>query len=286
VSFSRRTDLASEAHRLWNKSEADSDKLEGVRIREDHIKNISVMCVDILDERGAKALSKPIGKYFTIELNERFDRASDIFPEAACIVSQLIRRCGEFSSYKSFLIAALGNPDITPDALGHCAADSIIVTRHLKLSSPDMFSSFSETVLCRPGVLGTSGLESATHISNLCSHLKPDCVIVIDALAGADVSRLCSTIQICNSGIAPGSGVGNNRELISRETLGVPVIAIGMPTVIDASFFSNIDEVQSMFVTSRDIDSRISDAGKLIAYGINLALHKDISIQDIDLLVS
>lgn len=286
MSYSIRTDLASEAHRLWNSSESDSKKLEGVRIREELIEGIPVMGVEILDERGVKALSKPAGKYFTIELSEPFNRASPLFPQAAQAIAGLIHRCCDFDSCNSFLVAALGNPDITPDALGHCAADSIIVTRHLKKISPDEFPYFSETALCRPGVLGTSGIESATQIKNICHYLKPDCVIVIDALAGADVSRLCSTVQICNSGIAPGSGVGNNRECISSSSLGIPVIAIGMPTVIDASFFNDSEDTKTMFVTPRDIDAQVTNAAKLIAYGINLALHRDLSISDIDLLVS
>jgi len=286
VSFSRRTDLASEAHRLWSQNETESKKLEGVIIREELIDGMSVMSVDITDERGVRSLSKPKGKYFTLELSERFDRASPTFTKAAYTISKLIHRCGDFDNYKSFLVAALGNPDITPDALGHCAANFIFVTRHLKKTSPRMFSDFSETALSRPGVLGTSGIESATQIKNLCSYLNPDCVIVIDALAGADVSRLCSTVQICNSGIAPGSGVGNNREMINRDSLGIPVIAIGMPTVIDASFFTDNKQTQAMFVTTRDIDAQISNAGKLIAYGVNLALHRGITVADIDLLVS
>jgi len=280
-----RTDLASEAHRLWNESESSSKLLEGVSIREEMIDGINVMGVDILDKRGVDALGKPIGKYYTLELHERYDRGFDYFQKAALVLSGLIRRCADFSSYSRFLIAALGNEDITPDALGPLAASNIIVTSHLKNHSPDDFTAFSDTVLCRTGVLGTTGIESAKQVKILCDSIKPDCVIVVDALAGADISRLCSTIQISNSGIAPGSGVGNNRAALNRESLGVPVIAIGMPTVIDASFISEASGLESMFVTPRDIDKLVCNAGRLIGYGINLALHKGLSLADIDMLI-
>jgi len=211
-------------------------------------------------------------------------RGSDYFFRASNLLSQLILRCAPFDKYRSFLIAALGNEDITPDALGSSTASHIIVTRHLKDKFPDEFSGLSQTMLCRPGVLGTSGIESARQISMLCRELKPDCVIAVDALAGADISRLCSSVQICNTGISPGSGVGNDREDLSRESLGVPVIAIGVPTVIDAGFVSDEPGLDKMFVTPRDIDSLIKNLGLLLAYGINLSLHPGISFADIELL--
>ena len=119
----------------------------------------------------------------------------------------------------------------------------------------------------------------------ICDYIKPDCVIAVDALAGADVGRLCSTIQVSSSGIAPGSGVGNNREALTKDFLGVPVVAIGMPTVIDASFFNSSEALSNMYVTPRDIDSIVRSVGRLIAYGINLAVHENISIEDIDMLL-
>lgn len=280
-----RTDLASEAHRLWNESKNSSENLEGVIVSEKIFDGISITSVHILDRRGSEALGKPEGKYYTIELNQRFERAFDCFTSAAQLISKVIRDCDDFYKYKRFLIAALGNPEITPDALGHYAAASLIVTRHLKSRSPADFESFSDTVLCRTGVLGTTGIESSEQIKGLCEKLHPDCIIVIDALAGADISRLCKTIQICNTGISPGSGVGNSRSEISFASMGVPVIAVGMPTVVDASFISGLEGLGSMFVTPRDIDSIIKNAGKLLAYGINLALHPGLTVSDVDLLV-
>lgn len=285
MALSIRTDIASEAHKIWQQEAEDTSLLPGVKARQEDINGLSVTSVEILDEEGAKALSKPLGKYFTLELEPRFERGAQGFPASAQAISQLLERCIEFGKESSFLIAALGNPDITPDALGSIAASNIIVTRHLKSSSPEQFSAFTSTTLCRTGVLGTTGIESAVQIKTLCGELSPTCVIAIDALAGSDVSRLCRTIQISDSGIAPGSGIGNSREELSRAFLGVPVVSIGMPTVIDAAHFSDEPAIQSMFVTPRGIDSSVRAAGRLIAYGINLALHKGLSISDIDMLV-
>lgn len=285
MSISGRTDLASEAHRIWSESVGETSTLKGVKAEQEELNGHSVTAVEILNREGSEALGKPLGKYFTLDLETHFERGSESFPRAAEALAGLIGRCVQLKDCNCFLIAALGNPDMTPDALGSITASNIIITRHLKTNSPEDFEAFRSTALCRTGVLGTTGIESAAQIRILCQELKPDCVIAVDSLAGSDVSRLCRSIQVCSSGIAPGSGVGNNREALNRETLGVPVIAIGMPTVIDASSFSNENGLSAMFVTPRDIDSSVRSAGKLIGYGINLAIHQDINISDVDMLI-
>ena len=175
------------------------------------------------------------------------------------------------------LVAALGNPDITPDALGSLAAESILVTRHLKETQPEDFAAFCSLALCRPGVLGTTGMESALQVKTLCKALRPDLVVVIDALAGAEAEHLCRTLQVTDAGIAPGSGGGNNRLEFSK-------VSIGMPTVVDAGVFGG-EAVSGMFVTPRNIDSLVRAAGRVIGYGVNLALHRGISIEDVDALL-
>lgn len=285
MSIFGRTDLASEAHRIWSESAEKTGSLKGVKALREELSGHSVTAVEILDEEGSRALGKPLGKYYTLDLEDHFERGSESFPKAAEALAGLIGRCVQLEECNCFLIAALGNPDMTPDALGSITASNIIVTRHLKASSPDTFKFFRSTALCRTGVLGTTGIESAAQIRTLCQEIKPDCVIAVDSLAGSDVLRLCRTIQVCSSGIAPGSGVGNNREALNQETLGIPVVAIGMPTVIDASSLSMEGGLSSMFVTPRDIDSSVRSAGRLIGYGINLALHRDISILDVDMLI-
>jgi len=278
-----RTDLTSEAH-FQRSGGGELSALEGVIARQEQLQDLAVTAVDILDARGTQALGKPIGRYFTLELPSHVERGAEAFPRAAQAVAELLRRCLEPTSPQLVLIAALGNPDITPDALGSLAASHLLVTRHLKLRAPDAFRAFTATALCRTGVLGTTGVESAVQIRTLCRELRPDCVIAIDALAGADFSRLCRSVQLCTSGIAPGSGVGNDREALNRETLGVPVLAVGVPTVMDAALLSRDPALSAMFVTPRSIDSDVRSAARLIAYGINLALHPGITLADIDLL--
>lgn len=279
-----RTDLASEAHQIASRG-VRSGRLEGVSARQEEINGLPVTAVEVLNEKGAEAIGKPVGKYFTLELEGHFERGSDAFPDAAATVAELIRRCGAVDRSRKIFIAALGNPDITPDALGPLAASNILVTRHLKASAPKEFACFRATVLCRTGVLGTTGMESALQVKTLCQEMKPDLVIAIDALAGAEASRLCRTIQICSTGISPGSGVGNDREALNEESLGVPVVAIGVPTVIDAAYFTDDPKLKAMFVTPRDIDSAVRTAGRLIGYGINLALHDGLTVADVDMLV-
>ena len=278
-----RTDLASEAHRDFTKAK-DPSGLSGVIAREETLNGFSLYAVEIINDKGAQALKKPVGKYYTLEPERFFARGSESFAPAAEAVAQLIQNCFGESAPASVLVAALGNPDITPDALGPLTASHLLVTRHLKHSGNPIFSSFHSLSLCRTGVLGTSGIESALHIKTLCDMLKPDWVIAIDALAGSDPERLCRTIQVNSAGVAPGSGIGNDREELSLAYLGVPVIGIGVPTVIDSELFGSGGN-KPMFVTPRNIDSLVRSAARLIAYGINLAVHKGISIGDIDMLI-
>lgn len=280
--YSVRTDMADEAHRLYHQSAGDQTALAGVEASEETLCGLSVSAVHILDERGAQALGRPAGNYYTLCLPGHFDRGSDSFVPAVRALSRLLRRCLP-ESCDSVLVAALGNPDITPDALGSLAASSVLVTRHLKSSDPADFVGFSSLALCRPGVLGTSGMESSLQISLLASELKPRALIVIDALAGSDAGRLCRSVQVCDTGISPGSGVGNDRAEISPATLGVPVVCVGVPTVIDAGMFGG-ETLAGMFVTPRDIDSLVRRAARVIGYGIDLAVHPGITIEDIDIL--
>ena len=275
--FSIRTDMADELKRRH------AGELPGVRCFEETLRGLAVFEVEVLDAEGERALGKPKGRYYTLTLPRWFDRGAEGFDDAVRALAELIGRClpperGEV------LAAALGNPDITPDALGSLAAASLLVTRHLKEQDPEQFSRFCSLALCRPGVLGTSGIESAKQIATLCGALRPQLVVVIDALAGAEAEQLCRSVQVSDAGLSPGSGVGNDRQELSRRTLGVPVITVGMPTVIDAGFFGG-GELRGMFVTPRDVDSLVRAGGRLIGYALNLALHPGIDIADVDALV-
>lgn len=279
--FSPRTDMAIEAHSLWQGNAENNNILKGVDVSKSSINGLEVCEISILDEEGERSLGKARGKYFSLSLPENFYRGSEYFASASEAVAELINKLTP-NINGTVLIAALGNPDITPDALGNITASHLLVTAHL---SKNEFPQFSDLAVCRPGVLGTSGIESSVQIKAICDTIKPELVIVVDALSGADVEHLCRSIQISDAGISPGSGVRNNRKEFSRQIFGIPVISIGMPTVIDAGFFAG-EEFNGMFVTPRNIDSQVRNGAKLIAYGINLALHKGITISDIDALIS
>jgi spore protease len=284
--FNGRTDLASEAHRLWRQSAGKTSALPGVRAEESRHGPLSVTAVEILDERGQQALGKPPGLYYTLELPSSFSRDRELFSQAARLLSELLGRCFPFRETTRVLIAALGNPDITPDAVGPLAASHLLVTRHLKQKEAALFGRFRETAVCRPGVLGTSGVESALQLRALCALLRPVCVLAVDALAGTELEGLCRRVQLCDSGIAPGSGVGNDRQALNEESLGVPVIALGVPTVIDASSLCSEEGVSRLFVTPRDIDRRVRDIARLVGYGVDLALQEGMTVADVDMFLS
>ncbi len=275
-----RTDLADEAA---GRLGGDALRLKGLTLRRETLGGAPLLALEIRDPETAEKLGKPPGRYFTLELPAPLSRASERFGAACSAVAEMIRRCG-VPEEGGILVAALGNPDITPDALGSLAASSILVTRHLKQNEPERFPQFCSLALCRPGVLGTSGIESAAQIKILCTEIQPQLVVAIDALAGSEADTLCRSVQVSNAGISPGSGVGNDREELSMAALGVPVLSIGIPTVIDAGFLGE-GALRGMFVTPRDIDSLVRRGARLIAYALNLALHHGLSVTDIDTLI-
>lgn len=275
-----RTDLASEVVQR-----PENASLAGLELNEERICGCRVTAVKINGGEASKLLCKPIGNYLTLELDEYIRRRENSFSDAANALSQLMRRFAEIQNAQSFLVACLGNRAITPDAVGPEVSDSLIVTRHLKQSLPQEFAALSSVAVLRTGVLGTTGIESAQSLKALCGLVQPDCVIAVDALASGELDRLCRNVQICDSGIAPGSGVGNDRAELNRESLGVPVIAVGVPTVIDAAAFCADESAAGLFVTPRNIDELVRSVSKLVAYGLNLALHPGLSIADVDMLV-
>ena len=284
MGLSPRTDMASEAHRLWQRQAGETGELPGVLAREERLEGFPVSAVEILDERGAEALGKAPGHYYILELPRFFGRGEPDFPAACAALARLLRRCLPEGG-GSVLIAALGNPEITPDALGPAAADRVLVTRHLKQRPSELFETLREVSVSRPGVLGSSGVESSQQLRALCKLLEPAAVIAVDALAGAEPERLCRTVQVCDTGVAPGSGVGNDRAALNRESLGCPVIALGVPTVIDAGLFSAEECVAGLFVTPRDIDRVIRRAGFLLGSALNLALQPELNLEDLEALL-
>ena len=259
-----RTDLAVEAEAI-HRSAAAVTELPGVRAEETERRGFAVTEVHVLDAAGENALCKPIGDYYTIALDPLLRREDDAFENAAQTLAELLRGVLPLMPDASVLVVGLGNRAITPDAVGPDAIDSVMVTRHLREQLPEHFGQFRSVAALAAGVLGTTGVESVDMIRALAGHLRPDAIIAVDALACAELGRLGRTVQLTDTGITPGSGVGNDRAGLSRDTLGIPVAAI---------------------VTPRDIDTVVRDAAKLIGYGINLALHDGLTIGDVDMFLS
>ena len=297
--FAKRTDLALEARELWQESAEKTTRLSGVKATKQRAEGYPVTRVDILDERGEKALGKPRGTYRTIDLTAFWQRKSDFFERAVRAVGGQLKEL--LPGKGPVLVIGLGNGAMTPDAVGPLAADSVLVTRPLIAAMPRHFSGFRPVAVFRTGVLGTTGVESAEAVRGLLAQVEPSLVIAVDALASRRVGRVCTTVQLSDTGIIPGSGVGNHRSALNQETLGVPVFAIGVPTVVDSATLaadlleeSGIRDYdgealqksrQNLMVTPRDIDQQVRDLSKVVGYGINWAL-QDLEIEEINALLS
>lgn len=254
-------------------------------------RSFSITEIVISDESCRDSLGKGKGRYITLECGD-LSRFSDEYESMATELAEELRRLipdGEI------LVAGLGNRDITPDAIGPRIAEKVLATRHLRDELSDgeagFLTSLRRVSSLAGGVLGQTGIETAELIRAVCAGIQPAAVIAADALACSDVSRLGTTIQICDSGISPGSGVSNVRRELSQVQLGIPVIAVGVPTVVDMHTIvrsltgSDIDDgVPNMLVTPRDIDRLTERASQLIAFGINLALHPMLSFSDVQAL--
>lgn len=300
MSHKIRTDLALEATELLRETQGDEGVLPGVESVEEQVGSFKVTTVKVLNEQGEQALGKPIGTYVTVELDALIRREENSFADAVTLVSDRLRDMMKMVKSDNCLVAGLGNDAITPDAIGPQTLKSVMVTRHLKQSMPMEFDAFREVSATRAGVLGNTGVESVEVISSLAKALSPTRIIAVDALASRRADRLCRTVQMSDTGITPGSGVGNHRTALDSRTLGVPVIAIGVPTVVDAatlamdlmssagvSGIQNVDFGSSgeMIVTPRDIDSSVHDISKLVGYAVNLAMHDGLTIEDVDMML-
>ena len=295
----KRTDLALEARELWQESAERTTRLSGVKATKTKREGYPVTRVDILDQRGEKALGKPQGSYLTIDLTTFWQRKSDFFERAVRTVGSQLREL--LPEEGPVLVIGLGNDAMTPDAVGPLAVDNVLITRHLIAAMPKHFAGFRPVAVFRTGVLGTTGVESAEAVRGLVAEGQPGLVIAVDALASRRVGRVCATVQLSDTGIIPGSGVGNHRAALNRETLGVPVLAVGIPTVVDAATLAadlleesgveNIDPEslrgggQTLMVTTQDIDRQVRDLSKVIGYSINWAL-QDLEIEEMNALLS
>jgi spore protease len=286
--MSKRTDLAVEM------IEDGMEKIKGIRKKVYHKSASTATEVIIEDEIAGAKIGKPVGRYITIETTRLSGDPSDFNEQVTDISEEIVRISG--CGGKSVLVVGLGNDRITPDSLGPNVVSQVLVTRHLseEVSTKAIrdIIKISSVSAIAPGVLGQTGIEAAETIEAIAKFIHPECIFVVDALACSDISRLGSTIQLTDTGISPGSGVQNRRKELSKDTLGIPVTAIGVPTVMDMHTIaenltgspvqsSAIHHLPNMMVTPRDVDKLIERMSKLIAFGINKATQPSLTIEDI-----
>lgn len=298
--FQVRTDLALEARESIN--EADSE-LRGVRVEEYYLEeeDIQVTKVMIDTKNAAKAMGKPVGIYVTMEAPAMIEPDEGYHREISeCLARELKEMIPESDREQSVLVVGLGNREVTADALGPQVVDNLFITRHIVRTYGKAAYNRQRMNLIssiEPGVMAKTGMETAEIIKGVVEQTDPDAIVVIDALAARSTRRLNRTIQITNTGIQPGSGVGNHRNALTRESLGVPVIAIGVPTVVDAATIvgdaleklleeesgfdkvkymgqhrSAFAELNNMYMTGKDIDAVVKRVSFTVSEGINMAL--------------
>ena len=324
------TDLAVELHEIVCKQKEqvkEEYEIEGVALSvAKYSEEIKITTVDVIDEKGQKEIGKPIGKYITIESRSLKENDVENHEKVIKVIASNLPKLYNVNKDTKVLIVGLGNASVTPDALGPKVVDKVLVTRHIPEEYlPQKFEDSSHSLCCvsavSPSVMGRTGIETAEIIKGIVERTKPDLVIAIDALASRATSRINSTIQMSNTGVSPGTGMGNKRMQLNKSTLGVPVLAIGVPTVVDAATLINdslsamiedlvdlspqdsdfyrmlnqmgienryplikelLGENTNMFVTPKEVDSVVERLSNVIANGINIALHQGITIEDIN----
>lgn len=322
-----RTDLTLEAHELLQEQavkEKNEDKgIPGVDVENAGDDEIKITRVRVTSPTGEAAIGKPMGNYITLEIPGLRENDQELYENTCKALAKELVSILKLGEKTMTLVVGLGNWNVTPDALGPKVVSSMMVTRHLLEYLPDQVDEGVRPVCAvAPGVLGITGIETGEIIKGIVERVKPDYVIAIDALASRKMERVNTTIQIADTGIAPGSGVGNKRMELSKDTLGIPVVAIGVPTVVDAATMANDtidlvldsmieqapngtefynmmkgidrDEKYSMIqqvlepyignliVTPKEIDEVVRKIAKVIANGLNIALHQGITLNDVN----
>ncbi len=301
----RRTDLAVEAR------EMHGEGVLGVVSRTGDRNGIKVTTVEITSPQGAEKMGKPMGVYVTLETGDLEE--ADNREKAVRALTGELKAMMEGKDASNVLVVGLGNDRMTPDSVGVNTAKEIFVTRHLKEYMPEEFGSARSVSAIAPGVLGTTGIETGESVAGIAQRIKPTLIIVVDALASRSMARIGRTIQLTDTGISPGSGVGNSRKELSKETLGIPVLAVGVPMVADAAtvaddaigmvigsmkenadgellkMLSSLEDddryaliyeamepaAANMFVTPKEIDAIADRAQEVLRKGINAALHNE-----------
>lgn len=299
-----RTDLAAEASEIASRR----GEVAGVKTQRSRVAGVDLTDVRIESAAAARTLGKPCGRYLTFDVGRVWQDSTETQRDKTLFLAETLRPLvpeGE----GAVLIAGLGNRHITADAVGPCVSEHLLVTRHMRDKRPDLYESLglSPVAAITPGVLGETGMESADIIESVAARLRPRAVILVDALASRRLSRLATTVQVSDAGLSPGSGVGNRRSELSRDTLGVPVLSVGVPTVVDAATlaydavetlgydnapsFESLHEVLTanglnFFVTPKETDEILHKLSILIAHALNLALQEKLSYEEMVALAS
>lgn len=277
-----RTDLALEGVEQLRQG-GDISRLDGVCAAEYTRHGYGVTDVRVATKQAAEAVGKPEGRYVTIDLRPYFRREEGFFARAVgCLASELRTLLPGVGEDWPVLVAGLGNRGMTADAVGPLALESLLVTRHMVRSLPRQFRGFTPVSALAPGVLAATGMEALELLRGAVQATGCTAVIAVDALAARSRERLCATVQLGDTGLIPGSGVGNHRKAIDKTTLGVPVVAVGVPTVIAAHLLGDGQrEDDPLFLTPRDIDGKVRELGRVIGYGVTLALQEGLSVEDV-----
>lgn len=308
-----RTDLALERRDLYRKANHIENEVDGLQTEEEKTgENIITTRVKVLNENGEKAIQKPIGNYITIDIKNLRVSNPDEIQKASEVVTKELKALLEkhVTEKEAILVVGLGNIYVTPDSLGPKVINEIDITRHLIEYMPEVLDENTRSVSAiSPGVLGTTGIETQEILKGIIDHIKPKLVIIIDALASRSIERISSSIQLADTGIVPGAGVGNTRKELSIGTLGIPVIAMGIPTVVDAAtiaadsltlfiqkvqeeaksneFLNQLQEEDkyemikevlqpseyNLIVTPKEIDDLVENMKDVVARGINFAIN-------------
>ena len=310
--YNFRTDMADERNDIYKKQNKITNEIEGINVENESKEEVEISRVKIINEEGEKALAKPIGNYITLDIKNMKVIDRDKIENVSKILSDELRKviAQHVTNAEDILVVGLGNIYVTPDALGPKVVPEIDVTRHILQYMPNAIPEGTRPVSAiSPGVLGTTGIETMEILKGIVDNTKPKMLIVIDALASRSIERISSSIQIADTGIVPGAGVGNTRKEISQKTLGIPVIALGIPTVVESAVLvndcldlfitklqeeaksndylnklkeqDNYEEIKealipnnyNMIVTPKEIDELIENMKDIVARGINFAVN-------------
>lgn len=292
-----RTDIAEEIRdeKMKGYSKDHKGEIDGIAYKQKAVDGIRVTEIKVISPKGERAIGKPMGTYITVDTSGIWRHSDKGF--AAC-TEVIARKLSDLIPCADTVLAVgLGNLQITADALGPRTAEKIIATRHIKDKTPLLFSSLGlgNVAVLTPGVLAQTGIDAMAQIKAACREVKPSVVILVDSLASRSTDALNKTVQITDTGISPGSGVGNDRGEISEKTLGVPTVALGVPTIVDAatiiaSAFEDaripaaaaaaMERCKGCYVCAKDQDRAVSELGRLIGFALNRFCHRELSLSE------